>query len=91
MKEVHMAEGQNVLKQIEEGMKPFSVVVSQREGYIRVWNGYCGGIMIEYGRKLDAVCASLGLKYTRKRTYGDGRILAADWEDQLRPIQGGGM
>jgi len=85
-----MVEGQDVLKQIEEGMKPFNVVVSQREGYIRMWNPYCGAIMLRFERKMDEVCAKLNLKHRRVRTYGDGRIAAADWEDQLRPIQEGG-
>jgi hypothetical protein len=78
-------EMEDMLSDIKSGMEPFDCVVSQREGYIRVWNCYSGAVMVSYNRKLDEVCASLSLKWCRKRTYGDGRINVADWEDQLRP------
>lgn len=71
---------------IEAGMLPLQCVASVRPDYIRVWNCYCGSIMTAYNRKLDAVCASLGLKWSRVRTFGDGRIAAADWEDRAVPI-----
>lgn len=73
---------------VETGMGMFakSIVVSAHDGYIRVWNCLCGGIMVAYNRQLDEVAASLGMKATRVRTYGDGRISAADWEDRLVPL-----
>jgi hypothetical protein len=75
----------DILQKIELGMKPFDCVVSQREDYIRVWNCYCGSIMGAYNRQLDKVCAELGMKWSRERTYGNGMISSADWEDRVRP------
>lgn len=69
-------------KKIEEQMKPLDCIATAKDGYVRVWNCYCGSIMGAYNRKLDAVCAALGMKWSRKRTFGNGMIAAADWEDQ---------
>lgn len=71
----------NVLLEIEAGMKPFSCVVSQRDGYVRVWNCYCGAIMGAYNKKLDEVCARLGLQWKRVQTAGP--VGGSDWEDQV--------
>ncbi len=69
-------------KQIETAMLPLQCVATAKEGYVRVWNCYCGSIMGAYNNKLDAVCAELGMKWDRQRTYGNGMISAADWEDR---------
>ena len=74
----------NTTAKIEKMMSPFRCVASLRDGYIRLWNCYCGSIMGGYNRKLDETCAALGMEHTRVRTVGDGRVNVADWEDQLR-------
>jgi hypothetical protein len=74
---------EELARKIEEGMKPLECVASVRPGYLRVWNCYCGSIMGAYNKKLDAVCAALGCKWTRERTYGNGMIQASDWEDRV--------
>jgi len=78
-----------IVKAIETGMGVFadSIVVTPHERYVRVWNCLCGGIMLAYNKKLECVAASLGMKVVRVRTFGDGRIDAADWEDRLIPVE----
>ncbi len=74
-----------LLKTIEEGMKPFNCVASIRPGYIRVYNSYCGSIMGGYNRQLDRVCQELGLTWKRVRTLGNGMTSSTDWEDRVTP------
>jgi hypothetical protein len=64
-------------------MLPFAAVVTAHDTYIRVWNCYTGSIMGAYNRKLDSVAKAHNMKAGRIRTFGDGRISSADWEDRL--------
>jgi hypothetical protein len=67
----------------------FDCVASAEDGYVRVWNCYSGAIMGAYNRDLDGVCDALGMTWSRKRTFGNGMIIAADWEDRAVFTTGG--
>lgn len=79
---------QEAAQKIEQGMQPFDCVVTVKNNgeYIKVWNCYTGSIMGAYNRKLTEVCTALGMKWKRVRTFGNGMIAAAAWEDQVTPI-----
>lgn len=77
-----------LVQKIVEEMGGFAsqMVVTDKGDYIKVWNCLTGSIMGTYNRKLDEVAKINGLVAKRVRTYGDGRISAADWEDRLYKI-----
>lgn len=59
------------------------VVVSDCGDYIRVWNNYAGVAASVVYKELRDIATQFGMKFSRVRTFGNGMIDCADWEDRI--------
>jgi hypothetical protein len=59
------------------------VVVSDCGEYIRIWNNYSGVAASVVYKELKNIARKFGMQFSRVRTFGNGMIQLADWEDRI--------